>query len=1282
MGIPKFYRYIAQRWPLTSQLVNDNVIPEFDNLYLDMNSIVHMSTHANAERVGHLDEQMCFVQIGNYIEHLFTIIKPQRHLFMAIDGVAPRAKMNQQRSRRFRSAQEAEEAQQKCLAQGLELEEDPFDSNCITPGTVFMANLSVFLRDFIVRKMSTDTQWKQCKIVLSGHEVPGEGEHKIMQFIRQLRAQPDYDVNTRHCLYGLDADLIMLGLSTHEQHFSLLREEVLFGPKRNESKELSAQRFNLLHLSLVRAYMQLELRDEKNLDVDFERVLDDLILAMFFLGNDFLPVTPMLMIEEDAIPVIFETYKKYMREHKNAYLSCNGEIFFLNLKNWLKLIMGVQIDKFEEVSLDPMWLNDQLSRITGASETQHELTLSAEEKQFFNDEIRPYMLRSLRKQDYTPLPVHDHGKLVKQIASASKFVFEDGELRLTPDTPEEDARRAVRLYSAAYTPPSDADHAEYAEKFNHWRNRYYMRKFHDTFESETVHNVAVSYLTGLQWVLFYYYRGCPSWSWFYPYHYAPMTPELISAIGDGFAPQFTLGVPFTPFEQLMSVLPDRSSALLPPCLRPLVLDETSPIHDFYPHDFKLDRNNKKALWEAVVLIPFIDGDRLLATVRPIEETQLSPDEVVRNSFGPELRFEYNEDVTYFYQSPRGQDVPECHTVIFPSPVVSLPFRYGMLPNALKGKSALYGFPALDTLGFKHTLERGYGVKIFERPSMGTSVILHIAPSSLKLKRGERVHVRWPFLIEAQVESVEPVEKVNPKVLNAVVQGLGGDYKRLGIDIGKTKELVFVHELVGLRRLPDGSLRKEFAPNTQAFPLQLIVKHVVNSDSRFAESHALPIELELPAGSYALLLLAKFYGLPAKILNLGPSSATVEAYVPDADVLVERARDIAVEDTRSEQWFSMDEACAQLKAGFRQVSALTSRLMVRGDRDINVAFPVCTFRSDLRAEGYSRLGRDGRWELSKRCLEVLLLYARKFPQQLAALKKDGKVNVDDAVKMRQWVKEHMEDISFVPLNSMQMTARSVKNVEQAIVDAHAKQLHVKKVEIKNVERGALLSPATAHHQLRTQQFRLGARVVSTQTAGKVDLFARGVVVGIVYQHKSTLVKSLDVVWDQEFAAGSTLDGRCDSKRGLTVSADSVLNVSSLQLAYSHRVQPDFTSAKVDTRKSAPGSRKQANAGPGLVPAQKRDDWQKFPDMLKDMFLEDKRRSEPAKGAHADANSTHGKQVGPRKSAKPDSADSVSRHNADGGEGSSPGADAAKSQHARRARRPNPRTKKAPKSSSPN
>ena len=111
---------------------------------------------------------------------------------MAVDGVAPRAKMNQQRSRRFRSAKEAEQTAAEIVARQGTLPDsvDRFDSNCITPGTDFMLKLSLALQKWVEYKQETDHFWKHgANVIVSGPDVPGEGEHKVMDFIRECQEE-------------------------------------------------------------------------------------------------------------------------------------------------------------------------------------------------------------------------------------------------------------------------------------------------------------------------------------------------------------------------------------------------------------------------------------------------------------------------------------------------------------------------------------------------------------------------------------------------------------------------------------------------------------------------------------------------------------------------------------------------------------------------------------------------------------------------------------------------------------------------------------------------------------------------------------------------------------------------------------------------------------------------------------------------------------------------------------------------------------------------------------
>lgn len=187
----------------------------------------------------------------------------------------------------------------------------------------------------------------------------------------------------------------------------------------------------------------------------------------------------------------------------------------------------------------------------------------------------------------------------------------------------------------------------------HWKQRYYFEKFKVKQDDlvDFLQRIRKAYVEGLCWVLVYYYQGCPSWTWFYPYHYAPFASDLIGCgnLKCGELTYFQSGQPFQPFQQLMSVLPPVSAeeAGIPAAMRELMKQAFSPLIDFYPVDFGLDLNGKRFTWQAVVLLPFIDEPRLLRVLGPLL-AKLKPHEKIRNRRGNELVFGHKQDKALFH----------------------------------------------------------------------------------------------------------------------------------------------------------------------------------------------------------------------------------------------------------------------------------------------------------------------------------------------------------------------------------------------------------------------------------------------------------------------------------------------------------------------------------------------------------------------------------------------------------------------------------------------------------
>jgi 5'-3' exoribonuclease 2 len=222
--------------------------------------------------------------------------------------------------------------------------------------------------------------------------VPGEGKQKIMDYIRRQRAQPSHDPNTSHILCGADADLIMLGLATHELNFTGMRQEfrpnklipceicnqigklVCFFPVRHqvnntifylmihqgheqndcqgvehpkcgENDEIghnvaAKQNYIFIRLNVLRECLERELRmPSMSIVYDFERAIDDWIFMCLFIRNDYLPHLASLEIREGAIDRLVNLYKECV--YKTKVIFNNAILLFYLVLSSLILIAGM-----------------------------------------------------------------------------------------------------------------------------------------------------------------------------------------------------------------------------------------------------------------------------------------------------------------------------------------------------------------------------------------------------------------------------------------------------------------------------------------------------------------------------------------------------------------------------------------------------------------------------------------------------------------------------------------------------------------------------------------------------------------------------------------------------------------------------------------------------------------------------------------------------------------------------------------------------------------------------
>jgi 5'-3' exoribonuclease 2 len=334
MGIPLYFKIISDKY--TDIIIDNLPTTQHSNyLFLDLNCAIHPCCRNFLKTIDNYNskfkndyEKKMINSVLAYIEKLVTFTE-SNYIFISIDGVAPQAKMVQQRNRRFKSIKERQEFNNIKKDLGIEIQ-NSWDTNAISPGTEFMGKLNNAIKSTI----DTSPFYKDKTILFSSSNVPGEGEHKILKYIRE---NPDIDGNI--IIYGLDADLIMLSLVSNRQDCYLLRESVEFG-KTDYDK--------LLYLSID------ELRDcivadfdEKFITIDplfstnpkrelFEsHFIMDYIFICFLLGNDFMPHLPAISLRNGGLDKIIMIYLNILNTFDKPIISnnkLNNEVFIQFLR--------------------------------------------------------------------------------------------------------------------------------------------------------------------------------------------------------------------------------------------------------------------------------------------------------------------------------------------------------------------------------------------------------------------------------------------------------------------------------------------------------------------------------------------------------------------------------------------------------------------------------------------------------------------------------------------------------------------------------------------------------------------------------------------------------------------------------------------------------------------------------------------------------------------------------------------------------------------------------------
>lgn len=555
MGIPTLFRELLQNQVDYVGVVEKNP----DYFFLDFNSFIYRIFYQKT----FLSERQLIHDVVVQLYSLIDEIQPKKMLYIAIDGTCPRAKMVQQRSRRYKALQleklKTSYMKQYNIRDTRKTIWNP--SHHICPGTNFMIQLNQSILKML-RKNFDNIPSK----IFDSCQRPGEGEHKILPHIKKL---VETDPNAKVMIFSPDNDIISLSLITQKQNISILRycdgENDSFVKKMaklNAEEKLFVFDISRLRQNLLSFFPG---EDEVNIVLDF-----NFLLSM--VGNDFVQSLPFLKIKNGGLSLLKKLYKNIKSKHAEYGYLIEKKSFRINLAFFKDIVRGLSLMEDSEMKKLQYFISKERSSQSLPAESFDNFYSTLQHGYICNSNHPLYetYAEDFDKIDYS-LEKHEW-----------KSKYYEHFLKVNP--------KNFSVYNPLRT------------------------------------KVVREYLKSLVFTLHYYNKECPSWTWYYPYRMPPIFQDVFTVLEkhnfDVNRIIFDKGTVMSPYQQLCMILPPQNFDLLPKAFCELLYE----FKEYFPYEFRIEAAlGLKYIYSEAELPDFEDLKTFLRKIKYLEKNLSSID---------------------------------------------------------------------------------------------------------------------------------------------------------------------------------------------------------------------------------------------------------------------------------------------------------------------------------------------------------------------------------------------------------------------------------------------------------------------------------------------------------------------------------------------------------------------------------------------------------------------------------------------------------------------------------